>query len=299
MKTLKVVLLLFAITVSLKASADIEDQKMLNSRSQQNTYIYTKGGQAVLVYITDYNFSDSQKALILYYLTTYYQNVTVLSEATQAYNCHNYAWYMTEGHPLSEYWMDPVTPVTLGANVSKFWTNDAFEETTSSVYDKIVYYNSTNTSNDLNITHSAVISSVPGYYESKWGGWPLVRHLPDDVPDDYGTTKRYFKPIAPTIVYGLITCSNGSGEIGVNVSANYTSGVSNTILSQTTNISYVIEYGNNNDAIEHGYAVINSQTDYGMNVKFTRQGIYEMYIRYYNKYGELLGEYWFEPVVVL
>lgn len=298
MKTLKVVLLLFAIIVSLKASADTEEQKMLNSRSQQNTYIYTKGGQAVLVYLIDNDYTDLEKAQILYNFTNYYQNVTVLSEATRTYNCHNYAWYMTEGHPSSKYWMDPVTPNTLDANVSKFWTNDAFEETTSSVYDKIVYYNSTNTSNDIKITHSAVVSSVPGYYESKWGRLPLVRHLPDDVPDSYGTTKRYFKPIAPTIVYGLITCSNGSGEIGVNVSANYTSGVSNTILSQTTNISYVIEYGNNNDAIEHGYAVINSQTDYGMNVKFTRQGIYEMYIRYYNKYGELLGEYWFEPVVL-
>lgn len=297
MKSLKVVLMLFAITISFKANADI-DEKMMDSRGQQYTYVYTKGGQAVLVYIIDNDHPDWYKAEILNYFNTFYQNVTVLSEATTKYNCHNYAWYMTEGHPLSKYWMDPVVPVTLSANVSKFWTNDAFEETSSTVYDKIVYYDSIDTSNDVNIAHSAVVSSVPGYYESKWGSLPLVRHLPDDVPDSYGTTKRYFKPIAPASVYGLITCSNGSGEIGVNVSANYTSGVSNIILSQTTNISYVIESGNNNDAIESGYAVINSQTDYGMNVKFTRQGIYEMYIRYYNKYGELLGEYWFEPVVV-
>lgn len=297
MKTLKTIILLFALIVSFKANADIDEQ-MLEFTGQQYTYVYTKGGQAVLVYIYG-ECSDQDKAQMLYDCTSQFPDVTVLSEATPTYNCHHYAWYMTEGHPTSKYWMLNVKEYSQSSNLSKFWTNDAFEETTSSVYDKIIYYDTPSISTDAHITHSAVVSSVPGYYESKWGAWPLVRHLPDDVPMSYGTTKRYFKPIAPTTVYGLITCSNGYGEIGVNVSANYTSGVSNTILSQATNIAYIIEYGNNNDAIERGYAVINSQSDYGMNVKFTRQGIYEMYIRYYNKYEELLGEYWFEPVVVL
>jgi hypothetical protein len=297
MKTLSFISLILAILVTFHASADMDEEYLILS-GQQYTYVNTKGGKAVLVYVNSE--TDSlHKADWLDECLDVCPNVTILSEATNIYNCHNYAWYMTEGHPTSKYWMEPVKPITQSANVSKFWTNDAFEEATSLVYDKIVYYNSTNTSEDENITHSAVVSSVPGYYESKWGNWPLVRHLPDEVPPDYGTIKRYFKPIAPSIVYGPLTCSNGNGEIGVNVSANYTSSVSNIILSQVTNISYVIEYGNNNDAIERGYAVINSQSDYGMNVKFTRQGIYEMYIRYYNKYEELLGEYLFEAVVVL
>ena len=86
------------------------------------------------------------------------------------------------------------------ANVSKYWTNDVYIETTSNyLADKIVYYDS-NILNDNHITHSAVFSHIDGYYESKWGSWPLVRHLPTEVPPSYGTTYRYFKhTIVPNV----------------------------------------------------------------------------------------------------
>ena len=54
------------------------------------------------------------------------------------------------------------------ANVSKYWTNDIYTEVFSPQQaEKIVYYSNSNTSYDPNITHSAVVSSVSGYYESK------------------------------------------------------------------------------------------------------------------------------------
>lgn len=296
MKAREILSTLFIIVVSFCASATDPDEQYLNYLGINYTYVNTKGGQSVLVYILD-DVSAAQKAQWLSDCLNDFPNAIILGEATPTYNCHNYTWYMTEGHSTSRYWMDPVKPYTHSANVSKFWTNDAFVETTGSVYDKIVYYYSNDIS-DTEISHSAVVSSVPGYYESKWGHFPLIRHLPDSLPPEYGTTKRYFKPITPTPVYGVITCSNGAGTIGVNVAASYSTDVTNYILSYTTNIEYIIETGKGDDAVDLGYAVINSQNELSMNVTFTHASRYVMYIRYYNKYNELLAQYWFEPLVM-
>lgn len=279
------------------AKAFDNDETLLIGFGQQFTYINTPFGKSILVYINDEQ-TPAEKAQHTQDCIDLFPNVVILDQASSLYNCHNYAWHMREGHMTEKYWMDAVKPVTESANLSKYWTNDAFEVTTGAVYDKIVYYSSTNT-RDRNITHSAVVSNVSGYYESKWGEWPLVRHLPDDVPVGYGTTKRYFKPIAPTPIGGFMTCSNGYSTIGVNVSADYGTTIPNALLLETKRIDYRILSAKGDDAVEEGRAVINSRNNYGMNVTFIRQGVYEMSVSYYNKYNELLASYSYEPIVSL
>lgn len=59
----------------------------------------------------------------------------------------------------------------------------------------------------------------------------------------------------------------------------------------------VIETAKGDDAVETGYAVINKTFSGGVNVTFTRGGIYEMYLRFYNQSQKLVGEFFYEPVV--
>ncbi|MDO4511635.1 MAG: hypothetical protein Q4B68_07465 [Bacteroidales bacterium] len=300
MKQLKHRILFLLILVAFfafTAKAFDNDEALLNYYGQQYTYINTPFGKPILVYINN-ELTPAEKSQITHDCITLFPNVVILDQPSALYNCHNYAWHMTEGYLTDKYWMDAVKPMTQTANLSKFWSNDAFEVTTAAIYDKIVYYSSSSTL-DSNITHSAVASNVSGYYESKWGAWPLVRHLPDDVPVGYGTTKIYFKPIAPTPLGGVMTCSNGYGTISVNTSANYMTSVSSAILAKTTRIYYHIESPKGGDAVEEGSATINSRNNYGFNVTFTRQGIYEMTVKYYNKYNELLASYSYEPIVSL
>lgn len=115
-------------------------------------------------------------------IKTYYQNnfpqATFLSEATSTYNCHNYAWNMTEGG--DDYWMnDP----------SAYMTDWSYVETSSAYAEKIFYYMVPYG------YHSAVPSSVSGMYDSKWGSAPLMRHAPTYGPySNMNYRKYYAKP---------------------------------------------------------------------------------------------------------
>ena len=108
---------------------------------------------------------------------------SIISEATAVYNCHAYAWYMYKGgSPLC------IQDLNGSGNLSKFWnySNGCFVEVTESEADIVYYYDG---------DHSALVDhDNPGYYISKWGTHPLVRHLPDQVPNDYISANRtYYK----------------------------------------------------------------------------------------------------------
>ena len=222
-----------------------------------------------------------------------FPNVTILAPASQRYNCHSYAWYMTDTTNPSYYWMNPLNSNN-SANISKYWVDDHYSETTEANCVKIVYYSSSNTNNDANITHSAVKSAISGYYESKWGSWPLVRHLPNDVPPSYGTTKRYFKVHQIVPSSGWLVCSAGSGTIGRNVSADYIASLP-TSVSQRSTCAIVDHKGD--DAIDSGSAQVNSTSSTGANITFTKAGVYEIYLRFYSYCGQYIGEYWYEAIV--
>lgn len=122
---------------------------------------------------------------------TYYKNdiatnfpgTTFLADATKTYNCHNYAWHMTDGGAYT-YWMNQVT-VTSAANISKYWTDGSYVEVCSDASASRIFYYAGD--------HSAVKSTISGMYESKWGQNIRVRHTPTEVPISYaGGSRRYF-----------------------------------------------------------------------------------------------------------
>lgn len=258
--------------------------------AQTTATIYTKGGQAIEVLIYDQEpLSEDRIAQINKYYTSTYPNATLLSDASARYNCHSYAWNMSDGGDtcwINEYNNDK------NPNIAKYWTNDYYSETTEANAVKIYYYNG---------DHSAVASkSVSGMYESKWGQAPLMRHAPGYGPyTDMDKRKYYYHPdsssssstTTPSVYDGLIQCSIGDGPVQVGVAADYRA------VGESIGMVYVIETAKGDDAIEAGYAVVNKVLYDGINVTFTRKGLYEMYLYFYNSDNQLCARYWYEPAV--
>lgn len=103
-------------------------------------------------------------------------NATFLSEATTTYNCHAYAWYMTEGG--SPIWIN-----NINGSLHVYWLDGSYISTNSTEGTKLYYSNG---------DHSAVNTSEYNKVISKWGQGPLMKHTPNDCPYD-ATYKIYYK----------------------------------------------------------------------------------------------------------
>ena len=250
--------------------------------------IYTKCGQSVQAFILN-ELDANTIANLNYYFITSFPNATYLSTATRTYNCHSYAWYLSNGGTTTCWINDSIYDIYghgIAPNIEKFWTYDYYVPASSSDATKIHYYNS---------DHSAVVSkTVSGMYESKWGQGPLMRHAPGYGPYEHMNERHYYKPV---YVHGLLLCSNGTGTIGVNVSANY-GPLSSSVPNIAVTYEWAIEDSKEGDAIEEGYAVFNSQSGYNANIKFTRTGIYDMTLRCYSQNHTLVADYSFQAYVI-
>lgn len=81
---------------------------------------YTPTGESISVGVlkSQYELSEEDKqASEDYWLDQYGNRPTVLSEATREYNCHGYAWYVSEGK--DNVWIS--TP-----DDDAFWTTDTY-----------------------------------------------------------------------------------------------------------------------------------------------------------------------------
>lgn len=139
--------------------------------------VYTPKGTAVPAKkLTKNDYNSSEKEMVKNYCLAYYDyDITYIGEATAEYNCHAYAWYIIDGHPYV--WIN---------NPSEFWNDGSFVLTTNPVSQARVSY--------VNGDHSAVVSSINGYVESKWGAYPLFRHALEDCPYyENSTSIRYYK----------------------------------------------------------------------------------------------------------
>ena len=104
---------------------------------------------------------------------TAHPNANFKEPASRTYNCHAYAWYVSEGG--ENVWMGYLDP----SAEDVYWTDGSYFEVTSEdvngwvVAEKVGYPNG---------NHSAVTTTVVGTYKSKWGAWPLMEHSKADCP---------------------------------------------------------------------------------------------------------------------
>jgi len=164
--------------------------------SQTPTTIYTPKGTAVLAYIIP-EMSPAQIASVNSQAASQYPNAQRMDDASATYNCHGYAWHITEGG--SRVWID--TP-----GDDTYWTDGSYNEVTnSSTYPAKVSYASDD--------HSAVTTSQADVFISKWGAWPLMKHNKNYTPYNSSVLKYYAcLPVSLTV----------SGPSGFCSSATYT-----------------------------------------------------------------------------
>lgn len=185
------------------------------------TTVYTPKNTAVEAKIlTSGELSEATKAAWKSQTLAEFPNATFLADATNTYNCHAYAWHLSEGQS-NIVWINAIDG-SLNQNVSKYWTDGSFIQVCDeSDADKVHYYAG---------DHSATASTaVSGKYESKWGPNIRIRHDLTEVPNAYsGDFRRYY---ASTKV---------SGEKSILCAGNRTFSVKNI-----TGATYTWTYSNN------------------------------------------------------
>lgn len=175
----------------------------LFAQNNSSGTVYTPNKSRV-VYIdrTNEEFSLAEIEEQTNYTRTTYPQAVILSPATRTYNCHSYAWYLSEGG-TDKVWINSVQNGV--ANLEKYWTDGSYVECSSSEARKIHYYEG---------DHSA-IPAGSGLYESKWGALPLVRHAPDYVPYSYVSDyRRYYRR---SYIVGNYSAPGSSGSFATSL----------------------------------------------------------------------------------
>jgi len=147
--------------------------------AQNPVTIYTPKGSSVYTHDRPEYMDDEDKEAASEYVETYYPQATEINphSATTTYNCHGYAWHISEGGsivPIAYYYGD--------TDESIYWTDYSYIETTEAYASKISY-----TSDN----HSAIQTSTQGIYRSKWGDYPLMQHARDYGPYNMSSRKYY------------------------------------------------------------------------------------------------------------
>jgi len=143
---------------------------------------YTPTGEAISagVLYPDYELTDKQKEDSKDYWLGYYNwRIQFKGEATRTYNCHGYAWHVSEGG--DNVWIS--TP-----NDDKYWTEgtyDASYKEISSQTDAKVAFAET-------ADHSAIKTSSANMFISKWGQAPKFEHDINDCPYEPKTNLKYY-----------------------------------------------------------------------------------------------------------
>lgn len=133
------------------------------------------------------DYSSGEKSSYRSYTISHYPGVSIVDEATRKYNCHAYAWHITQGNNDDKLW---IGHGAISHNPEScpdpYWETGSYYEVDESEATIVTYMKYGI------ITHSAIrIDS--NEYLSKWGALPLVRHAPTNVPSDYGLPYKYYK----------------------------------------------------------------------------------------------------------
>lgn len=261
---------------SLKHSNLLKDRI---SKVSLKVRLYTKCGKSFIAYGNSEMSADDIAELNSYAIKTY-PNATFISNASATYNCHGYAWSVSDGG--KKVWINV-------GSLSNYWTNDYYSEVTEDKAVKINYY-------DQESDHSAIASSVPGMYESKWGAGPIMRHAPNYGPYPKMNLRKYYKHL---YCQALISC-NGTNNGVVNANKDYTY----SIYKDVPNGAYVrhrwsIIDGKEDDAIGNGKAAIENDEKNPSAVICIRQpGLYTISCEIYlSTTGEILGNAMYQALV--
>jgi hypothetical protein len=164
------------------------------------TTIYTPKGSTVPDTYNRDEMSPDEIAFNNNWAITTYPNAIFLESATRTYNCHAYAWHVSEGG----------NRVWIGYSSSTaediYWQDGSYGEVAIEAEATKVSYASNN--------HSAVTTAQPGWFKSKWGGTPLMQHAWNDCP--YNSTQLKYYAISFNVIHAAeAPTSNGNFVVAV------------------------------------------------------------------------------------
>ncbi len=170
MKLKSVYLFVVIYMIMLSLSNDISADTMY--------YIYTPNNTLVYVWIreemSEEDIEDANQGF-----QDEYPDAELIGDASNTYNCHGYAWYVSEG--CSKVWIE-------APEQTKFWADSSYVSAASEAMASKVSFNSAD--------HSAVTTCESGVYISKWGSGPLMKHNAGSSPYD-NSDVAYFKSNDP------------------------------------------------------------------------------------------------------
>ncbi len=138
--------------------------------------LYTPNGHSVYAFTRSEEFTYQERLDMDAYWTSSYPNAEKKEMSTSTYNCHSYAWNYVEGGPIC--WLNQFP------DLHWYWDDESYVETDETYAEKIFYYSE---------DHSAIQSEDSGWFISKWGSAPLMKHLPGDCPYDAQNLRYYAK----------------------------------------------------------------------------------------------------------
>ena len=176
----------------------------------QTTTVYTPKGTAVTATLRS-EYTASQISQITQQTASQWPNATVVVNASNQYNCHTYAWHLTEGN-TNKVWI--TTPED-----DKYWNDGSFIRVCLEGDATKVSYASDD--------HSAVrsLQSAPlGRYDSKWGNLTVMRHAPDYTP--YNSSNRHY--YKGTKITGPATICSSTSDVVYTTAATAITGATYT-----------------------------------------------------------------------
>ena len=196
-KSLFFIFLISFLSTSLKA-------QNYNWNYSVNTHNQTSVNVGLLT-SSDYNWFE--RWLIKTQCLNAYNGLEYISEATKTYNCHFYAWFISEQYPSLHYWLD---------YPENNWLDYSFVKTGSEQYPGKVTYSDSGGE----LYHSAITTSTSGRYISKWGSLCRFEHDYDECPywgqgaqiRNYYSRFKISGPDELTCNSGNYTVPNTTGE---------------------------------------------------------------------------------------
>lgn len=191
---------------------------------------YTPKGSTVNAYITpemstsdrsywDAYWASSGRTYLYYFGGSY--------SSSNRFNCHGYAWHMVEGGQPR--WIGYTT--TTDEDI--YMTDGSYIKVCNEIYPGKVSW--------VGGDHSAITTSTPGIWISKWNKWPLIQHSKFDTP--FGNNFAYY---ASTKITGdLSPLCGGTRVLSVQnipgATYSWTKSANITITGSTTSNSVTIQ----------------------------------------------------------
>ena len=249
--------------------------------------IYTPKGLPVETMIITCQDPEAERIAGINYIKKSKPNAVILDDATCTYNCHAYAWYMTEGG--EKCWINN-TLIDGTENVSNFFTDGTYEVTTENKATKVFY---------LSDDHSAVVA-FDDTYISKWGALPLVSHKRHYSLYNSGNVKFYRKTLGTVFLKGSVDWDKSPDPTPINsyedfsIDENY----------DTTKFRVEVFVSNTKEPTEplkdSSMAYIVTSTKNTAKAYFAKYGTYHVCFLVYNKTtGKLVGEFLSSEIYVI